>query len=517
MRNPFEDDPHRFYFELGASIFGPVLYFFSAWLLSVAEQKKLNQIAFMTREGKLFQECIARYVELNHLSSPPELILLHISRRAASLPLSTAIGWEKFRDLTLAEFCEICDVKVDDMPLGSRSLSLKDAVEEDVVDKTKLLSSMLRCQKKLKVYAEQQRQLLHEHLDDIGYLEPLVVDFGGGGTVMKLLQNLPAGRVPPFNALLYQQFEGAHVDPVASFFPVSHRTYHGLKLLRRSAGVVEFFLNQDEATTIRYEKDGEQKTVAAILGSKPSVICETDFESMVFTPFRAGVFGFFSVASRLFEHALPTLDLREMLTSMLTRLVSYPTSMEAKAIGMLPFETDLTGDRAKIFIGEQQKWDSIKAVEHLSDPNSDRWDVEWPRGQLINSFPQIGHGLYSSLNDEKHTIDVIQLVSNTLALRDAESEAPMNVAVWGAGQLGARLYAKLQQFESISVSQWVDSRALLDSIQTMDRAVNAPDQISWERIDALIIASRAFKEEILESIQTDFGHIKPCLPPIVHL
>ena len=56
LQNSFTDEEQKFYFNLGATIYGPLIFEFVSWLNDVCIGNRIKQIAFLMREGRIFKK-----------------------------------------------------------------------------------------------------------------------------------------------------------------------------------------------------------------------------------------------------------------------------------------------------------------------------------------------------------------------------------------------------------------------------------------------------------------------------
>lgn len=89
--------------DLGYAVFGPILFYFMAWLLQNPALKQLKKLFFLAREGFFLQKLYAGLQDSTQLKDLPEAVYLYVSRRVA-LSASQAAQFEPAQVSALGGF-----------------------------------------------------------------------------------------------------------------------------------------------------------------------------------------------------------------------------------------------------------------------------------------------------------------------------------------------------------------------------------------------------------------------------
>jgi FMN phosphatase YigB (HAD superfamily) len=503
LQNPFQDDQQRFFYELGATIIGPVLFGFSHWLLDYAKQKNIKQIVTIMREGMLFRYAIQEFQKLFPQDySAIDVKLIYASRKSLFLPfLSNDSNFNRYFHLTISDLFNMFELSMPMHLSDFGSMTIQDAMEtlpdvfEDVVANMSANRSIIE-QKE-----SEQKKLFLSYLHQVGIDHPLFVDFGGGGTVLKQLNNLSNSFKPEAFALLYRDVSGVDLPNLHSFFPVNSVTYIGLQQLRRSAGVYEIMLNGFESTTVGYELN-DSNIVVPKQPPLPSSFYELSLNKLLFEPLQLGIQSYFEQFKHLSKPVM-NISYRNNLTNIMTRLVSWPTEAESKYLGSLPFESDFDGKTTVPFIGLNLGESHDELINFLSRINYKRTFVEWPAAMFSNIIPTLYDNLYTRyhFSTVKHDKSINSILNTLDLMKKIKNKPSLYAIIWGAGFFGEQLYSRLKTEKFIQVVMCVDIRAAVANVTLQDQHVFQPEHIFLNDLDydLLIIASERFKLAIRNS------------------
>jgi FMN phosphatase YigB (HAD superfamily) len=499
LHNPFQDEQQRFFYEVGATIIGPVLFGFSHWLLDYAKQKNINQIVTIMREGKIFKYAINEFQKLFPQDySAIDVKLIYASRKSLFLPfLSNDSNFNRYFNFTISDLFNMFDLNMPKHLSEYGSLTIQVVMETlpDIFEE--VLASMSANRATIELKEAEQKELFSIYLNQADIHYPLFVDFGGGGTVLKQLNNLSNSSKPAAFALLYRDVSGVDLPNLHSFFPVTSVTYQGLQQLRRSAGVYEIMLNGFESTTVGYQLN-DSNIVVPKQPPLPKVFYELSLNELLFEPLQLGIQSYFDQFKQLSRPALD-ISYRNNLTNIMTRLVSWPTEAESKYLGSLPFESDFDGKTTVPFIGLNQEESHDELINFLSRINYKRTFVEWPAAKFSKFVPKLYDNFYSrcAFNFNKHNHSINNILNILDSLKN-NNKLSLRVIMWGAGIFGEQLYSSLKAEKGIDLVMCVDMRAVVSSVTLQDQPVFTPDHIftSGCDYDLLIIASERFKVAI---------------------
>ncbi|MCD6259505.1 MAG: HAD hydrolase-like protein [Helicobacteraceae bacterium] len=498
---PYEDALQKFYFAVGASIFAPILWEFSHWLAHIQQKHKREKFAFIMREGALLQKC------LQSLYPKIETELLYASRKSTHfLTLSAedigAINFAMYKNFTLQDLYQNLFLEISNTILLPYKKLLCQDLDTTFVGQATLLSLVLEdiTQQKQKI----QEALEHQHQLLARYLEELridancsLVDFGGGGTIIKrLISFLPKHRKPKLNILFYQHAEGYTKllqEHVLSFLPFTKKTAHAIESIHRTPEFVEILLNGIEATTQSYTQEGD--------ASRPqSYIPSTNKHNItpITEAFHKGITLFFELA-KTYELA-PQSYSRESLTLLLARLIELPTQQESEFFGALEYDEGKASEHIYKLI-DQQKLDHLQTQglekthrDFLSNPVKYRAKIPWMEGTITQLSATYLKEFYKvSTNPNQEIIDSL--------LHKLDRSRCNKVMVYGAGELFVQLLPHLLE-RDIEIEALIDTRAEVQPFSVEGYKVVSLAQALQEKSEAIIVvASGVYAKNITSTIE----------------
>lgn len=501
-QNPYVTDDKRFYFELGANVFAPVLYGFAYWLMQLAHKKGIKQVFMLMREGRLFRPCLEFIKQHHAIFSDIEIDLLYASRKSVLLPFMEGNeNYFKYSVFNVKNLFDVFGLSIPEVLRPYEKCLLQDA-EKIVLNNSgetllRAIEALIsQSSDKIKYHSAQQCGYLNRYLEGLACNRPLVVDYGGGGTVLKALQKNGSDRLRPgHNALMYRDVSGVELENLDVFFPVTAQTVNGLRTLKRSSGVIEFFLNGKAATTLSYRENPEDKRIEPVLSQRRSLSSDEMIDA-----FDHGIEVFFNVFEESFHgdaHHFLAPETRSQLAGLLTRLLDVPTKRELEVIGSLAYESDLEGNERVTFMGSDRQPDAAHAMELLSSHTALKWDIEWPMGWVTRHHRRVIENfmLGSYIDDAGSRLDV-EFVAD--ALKNLSAIHRQKVVIWGAGEFGSLLLQRLKDNARIEIVAVVDLRANVKPFKMQDFTVAKPADLLAFTFDVLVVASAAFKTNIIE-------------------
>ena len=154
--------------EAGYCLLGSLSYVFCRWLLRLAKEKKVKQLAFLSREGYLLTKLFRYYCQIVKEKDAPEIVYLETSRRAV---LAASI-WDKEDIYEVAQFPYIGNigdflrdrygVSVDDKELCTEFLGNSNR------DKQELRIILEKYEKKILLEASRERENYLQYLESVG-------------------------------------------------------------------------------------------------------------------------------------------------------------------------------------------------------------------------------------------------------------------------------------------------------------------------------------------------------------
>jgi FMN phosphatase YigB (HAD superfamily) len=497
LQNPFQDEQQCFFYEVGATIIGPVLFGFSHWLLDYAKQKNIKQIVTIMREGKIFRYAIKEFQKLFPDDySDIDVKLIYASRKSLFLPfLSNDSNFNRYFHLTISDLFNMFDLEIPKQLSSYDSLTIQTVMETLPIVFESVQECLSTNRLLIKKKEVEQKSLFQTYLDQMLIDRPLFVDFGGGATVLKQLNNLSNKISLEAFALLYRDVSGIDLPGLHSFSPVNNATFQGLKQMRRSAGVYEFLLSGFESTTIGYQLN-DDNIVVPKQPPLPDSFYKQSLDEFVFNPLELGIKNYFA-QFEIMPKPIMNISYRNNLTNIMTRVISWPTQAESNYLGALPFEIDFDGKTTVPFIGSSHDISSFNLVNSLSDINYKRNSIQWPRALFSSFSPNILENMYikypftTGKHDESYNriLNVIEIIKNK------NKTLSVKAIIWGAGVFGEGLFSKLRAEKGIEVVMCVDMRAAVANVTLQDQPVFQPEHIFSSECDydLLIIASERFK------------------------
>ena len=136
IQNNYAKEKERFFFNLGASVFGPILWEFSHWLIDIAKQQKITQINCVMREGRIFKKFLEK------LDNDLDINLVYASRKSTFLPsidiANNSFDFHHYRKLTIKDFYELFRLKITDTFIDSHKTILFSEASEYILNKKML-------------------------------------------------------------------------------------------------------------------------------------------------------------------------------------------------------------------------------------------------------------------------------------------------------------------------------------------------------------------------------------------
>jgi len=527
LLNPYTENESekRFFFNLGAYLFGPVLWEFSHWLKDLVYKKGIRQVNFIMREGKIFQEYFKKVA--------PEINtnLLFISRRSLLLPILNAekivkelVEKRRFNEIlpplykfsTLKEIYEVLKLKLPDnlknysdltfsqlcVSEDSNGRNLMDIIAED-------LSNRIG---ELKENAKKQKEFLKRYLSEVGVEKgALFVDFGGGGSILRGLHCVleERNRNENFYAMFFTTDRGYKNMMSMNYYSFLHKRDRdrSTSILERTCHVLECLLNGVEPTTLGYE---EQKGEITPVTRNPlrEGLEKEEFERIkgYIRSFKEGIDAFFELCQ---QYKINGVLNRSEIAAILERFLEIPTEEEAEFVGKLYSDDGKEKLELKRIISDENlKTIALEGVEKfyikfMHNNSFKQEECYWPQGTitLLNPvFISLARGIRSRKGNEEQVIFLIRILNENKFTR---------VNVYGAGEFFKMLEPRLREY-GIDIVNVYDSRAYVKSFKVGKYNVK-PFDVPYINSYPVVIASASFVEEIVEHIDKILKKIGKCV------
>jgi FMN phosphatase YigB (HAD superfamily) len=507
LLNSYEDDLQKFYFDIGVCVFAPLLWEFSHWLTDVTKKFDIEQLSFIMREGAIFQKCFTM------LYPQMQTNLLYASRKSTNFLTLQAedigsINFNMYKNFSIYDLYTSFFLEIENETIESYAQSLcEDAKGVFIGDRTLLALAIEDIQSKtltIKNAIHEQKELLLNYLQDLSINKNTsLIDFGGGGTIIKrLVEFLPQELRPVTNILFYQHAQGYKKlsnEHVLAFLPSTKKTVRAIQSIHRTPEFIEILFNGLNETTAGYVSQNAKATPNTYLPKS-----NQEHLLNITAAFSNAIELFFELA-RAYELTPKSYD-REQLTLMLSRLIELPTKYESDFFGELAYDEGKASNSFYKLI-DASKLEYIQTLglqkahqEFISSPTKHRYKIPWMEGLITQLAPSHLIQYYgASTNPNQEIIDRL--------LFQLDISKQKQIMVYGAGELFIQLLPYLQE-RNIKIEALIDSRAEVNSFMTEGYNVVSLYEALRDKDEAtIVIASGVFCEAIKKQI-LEFAHFQ---------
>jgi predicted HAD superfamily hydrolase len=500
--NPFEEKEKEFFFNLGSSIFGPILWGFSNWINSLAKKNDVNQINCVMREGRVFEKYISK------INSTLETNLIFASRKSTFLPSinvedlkQNGFNFYNYRKFTIANFYNLFKLKINNKYISeNKDLLIKDANSKRIYNQNllQLISDDFNMRfDEVKINIENEKDLFLSYLNQMNFTkDSILIDFGGTGSILKNIKKVLGTKISN-NVLFYMHetgFNNMLEDKIFTFFPFNKNTQKNIEIIRRSPEFIEILFNGINRTTLNYMRDENEQVLP--LTDFPYKKIEQTKEFI--DAFDSGIDVFFSLAK---EYKIQEdIFSREELLYILTRLIEVPTKDEANYLGSL-FHDEGYGSLIVEKLIEKEHLDLIKEIgiekayfNFNSNLSYNIGKIPWVQGS-ITLIDSEYIKKFKALETKSVNYDAIRNILNALE----EQKDIKNIWVYGAGQFFSELLPDIKN-KVYKIKGVIDTRAKFSNFKSENFDVLSLDQASIENGDTIVISSVVFAIEITDTI-----------------
>jgi len=500
INNCFEDKNSVFYYNLGATLFGPLLWEFSHWLKEVYEKFNISQICFIMREGKIFKE----YFEKLFDNIPCKLI--YASRKSTFL---ASLDEEKFdikefnfynyRDLTLEDFHKIFKIELSELLVAFKHIKIEDANQTYIKGKNLIdlcIENFNLKKEKLKENILNDKSILKEYLEGIGIEKGvLLVDFGGTGTIPMRLNKFLKGYFK-FNVLMYMHDIGYYHSldfRTIPFFSMTNNIKKSLELIRRTPEIFEILLNGIEETTLSYERNDNRIEVKKVFPhnnkEKLDEYCSALYK---------GVDNFL-ILSKYYN--LDRKINKENLLLLLVRMIDVPTTTEVKYLGDLYHDEGNGSSIVNKLVNEEKisRLREFKLENVYKNFQSDifykRNEFHWLQGVITAIDPKFIKGI-KGIDTANNNSEALTGILDVLDINPNINK----VNIYGAGEFFKELLPHLDE-RKIEVIKVIDRKAKLSEFDFLDYNVTSLENaINADNFYPIIVTSKVFAVEITDML-----------------
>lgn len=501
MRNPYEEEFESFYFNFGASIFGPLFFEFSHWLNDLSNDNQIEQYNFIMREGfifekffkKLFPEKKTNLIYASRNSTFP--ILLNLENMSSIL-----LGTQ--RVFSIDDLYESLQVDIKNSEILTYKNELLSKANLIKINNNNLheiiIEDLISRKDEIMDKNTEQKEFIIDYFSNFDInKKSMFIDFGAGGTIFNRIKEILPKKTPNIFTLFYQNERGYKLqfgNRTFSFFPYTKESSKFIETIARSPEVFEILLNLDLETTINYSKIQDKIIPNTFLPS-----CNKDTINKIKNSFLEGISCFFDTV-KLYNLDKKTYD-KKFLMQLMSRVINLPTKYEVKQFGSL--ENDEGNGTANIYkIVDEEKIAIIEDFglekmyfEYQKNKAKYRHTFPWIEAIITTIEPSFLINNYKEM--EKDTLNS-QIITQLLEKIDFSKEKEF--MIYGAGELFEELLPFLEQRQIKAISL-IDTRAELQEFEVLGYKVVSLLKAFENKVSAnIIIASGAFSEKIKEKI-----------------
>lgn len=507
LLNQYESKDERFYFNEGAYLFGPILWSFSLWVEKIAKENKIDTIFFVMREGRVFKKC------LDMIRPNLNIKLLYASRKSTILP-AIASNIEKYRKFDIDNF-QFRNFTVQDFfnlfELDFRKSGLKNYKEIEFIELKEgnnyNILNLLHELYEEKIehiisISNKQKNMFTDYCKQLGVSKKsMLIDFGGGGTIIKNINDsLTKDMRPSLNALFYAH-EFSHAKVIQYKTVTFFYNSKVCELLCHNPKILETLFNGIESTTSTYRLLNKKiEPVIMLMDEKIK-----GMKTMI-NAFDAGVEVFFKLAK--IHGIISSPHDMKLLSLNLSRLIEVPIFREVEQYGNLLHEEGHGSKTIQTIVSDEQiafvKEMGIKNYYHEVRKDLFYQDdyMTWHQGVISKIEPEFISDMLSLNVRCKNKAAIKKIVKALDKNKDIKE-----VYVYGAGEFGVLCMQELNQ-RNIKIKGVIDSKAGLKKIDFLGFNVNKLDSANLDNDDVILVASRAFATEITGNIKKSVSEIK---------
>jgi len=487
---------------LASRVYAPVLYAFVRWLIVRCQQQGITTLFCLLREGDVIARLVAQ-IPGHKLT----VKTLAVSRRSSFLPsrewsLDLVHQLCQRRGYTLTELLEDLGLACPESWVAQQHCTLSELVQTPLW--CEVLSWLETVQPQIVAHLQQQRQWLLQYLVQQGVTnapEIAILDWGCGGSLLQNLHQL-VGLDDVTYFMFYASQRASRValrQKLQVFQPAECKAW--ASQLAAYPEVSEILINGPLSSTRGYQlaADG-QISPMLVAKSEAAIRDQQSREAFICTLLAWGA----RASEAGWMAAGPSRAERHYLVAILYRLILYPMWQEARLLADLPLPMapgrsqpllpycQMLALKERVHSGEQAYQLSLDGTDPILRC------VAWYPGLVALAFP-----------------DQLQQCGELAAYQDDEKVAPLllqklqqlgitQTALYGAGELGLKVYEYLKS-HGINIEHVIDQRAEFNSFCLGDNLVISLDVAKGMGVATFVVASRAFRSEIIERINESYG------------
>ncbi len=494
LQNPYKKKEESLYFNLGAMIYGPMLWEFNNWLDNVCKKNKITQICFLMREGRVFKKFFDK-VNRNKIDTK----LIYASRASTYISslnfeefLEKGINFYKFRLYKVEDFYKKFKLEIKSEVVKEHKTLMCSQAEKKIINNKNILTYMSEdffSQRDIvKKTIENEKKIVIDYIKSLGIKKnSMIVDFGGGGSIIKNITSLDKNLFK-ISALFYMHSFGYEVlnsIRQLSFLNFDKSSEKYIELIRRSPEFTENLFNGKTQSTNSYKiKKNKIKPVF----SQKNVI-----KTKITKSFDKGIKSYFKMVKKYKKRELFT---NYELLLFLSRLIEIPTENEVKYLGDLDFEVGAGSSGCFKLLDMEIEANDLKDyyISYLNNINTDRDKIPWINGLITKKSASLIRNIkgFEEFSSKGSGID--QIVKYLKELNKKE------IIIYGAGAFFETLYPNLEVFD-FKIPFLIDVRANNGEYEFYNMKVKTLENSEIQDNTTILIASGAFLKQISKNIE----------------
>jgi predicted HAD superfamily hydrolase len=511
LLNSYIKEEERFFFNLGASIFGPVLWEFSHWITELAHKENISQVNCIMREGRIFSKYISK------INKELDVNLIYASRKSTFLPAvnidmleEDGFNFYKYRKFSIKNFYDLFKLGIKDQfilehsdePLESankfqyKHINLLDYITQDFKNRKEEVCTNI----------QSENRSFKTYLQQCSYTsDSILIDFGGTGSILENISNAMGSKhTQKLNVLFYMHssgFEKMLKERTLTFLPFTQKTSQKIERLRRSPEFIEILFNGVNQTTINYTMN-QDGTIEAITDFPYNDIKETRTLSKAFDK---GIDAFFDIVR--IHTPNQKLYSSETILDIISRLIEIPNIVEAINLGNLYHDEGYGSSLLEQLVTQEHR-DSIKEAKiqkaYYSNSVNSAYKIgkiPWVQGvitQLNEDYIVNVNGLKTKGINEDSIHKIVEILTQDLHISE--------VYIYGAGQFFIELRPELNKI-GVNIKKIIDTRAKFAPFKIDDFNVTSIEDSNITDTSTIIVSSAVFAIDITQTIM-DFAKSK---------
>lgn len=504
LLNPYTEEASRFYFNLGASLFGPILWDFALWIRSLHATHHFSKIFLMMREGRLFSKVLK-------LVAPELPVDLFYASRKSTFLLNldpdhlniSSLNYYNYRSLSVADFYAHFKLRITNADISAHADTTLEESHHIQLDGMSLFlhitTDLKNRHKEITAIIREEHQNFLDYLKSINHdNESFLFDFGASGTAIKNIAKFLHKHNRTFKGYgMFYMRPSAYVSHfpylTQTFLPTDDADESFINLIKRSSEVIEILFNGETTTTLSYHC------------GQPAVEIESPQAKEIRPMIEAFDRGIESFIYILLAHKMSKpLATTDYYLRLLARLIELPHPVEVRFLGQLHHDEGCGSTYMhRLITNERVALLKTKPLCQIYEQLSDNlWlyqkELPWIHGIISTIDPDY---LFKRKGLKPHqSIDnpSIRSILNRLS-----THSITHGVIYGAGQFCLELLEELKK-TNFTIDAIVDTRALIQPFEIENHRVLSPKEIlpSLRNNEIVIIASNMFVTEIKKTITT---------------